>query len=560
VAIEETIKELVSMGFDEQAAREAVQKARQGIQVPSTSAPVPAEVPTSAPQTSSAGRKRKSSADPATPGALGAAAAPERTFNVWTAEQLDALNAAAAEQGLTDAKMDDRWQAVAERVGHGRSASACRHRWATLQEGKGAAPSTNAALSGTVQPDAAKKTAAATWKSRKEESPHATKIFIGNARALGEEDEVIQFFASADDEDNRAGGILTELQWLSGKADGCCFARASSAAAAKAALALSGTQVSNGQQLLVQMAHEVSFKSVVPQLKTLRSGDSAGGVGTIGSPPQLPVPKGCRGVFLSNLSFELDEATLEWWCNDTVAGDGGEGEGTGGLVSAVRLLTADQASKKHGKDESTQDESTTDETQEEDGTGESASEVSQPQKKRRKQKHKHKHKHAGCAVVEFKHPAAPSIERMVAKHGSSLLSRPVAVKFARAEWKNNKKKQKLSKKDSGSKKKSNNKTDQKNKKKQKKNKNVQHQEDEDAGKQQEKKEKTKAKTPVDKSEETQVQTTSPEKESATTHKKKLRPRKHKKKTTSAATDSAEPSGSGGSKANAEAKGEAKPAK
>eukprot|EP01043_Picozoa_sp_COSAG02_P078749 COSAG02_NODE_17886_length_973_cov_1.583524_1_plen_188_part_10 len=142
LAIEETVKELISMGFDEQAAREAVQKARQDIQASTNS--VAAEVPTSAPQASRAGRKRISSTVPATPGALGAAVAPERTFNVWTAEQLDALNAAAAEQGLTDAKMDDRWQAVADKVGHGRSASACRHRWAALQEGKGAPSSTNA--------------------------------------------------------------------------------------------------------------------------------------------------------------------------------------------------------------------------------------------------------------------------------------------------------------------------------------------------------------------------------------------------------------------------------
>ena len=74
LAIEETVKELISMGFDEQAAREAVHKARQDIQVSAN--PVTEKVPTSAPQASRAGRKRKSSAGPATPGALGAAVAP----------------------------------------------------------------------------------------------------------------------------------------------------------------------------------------------------------------------------------------------------------------------------------------------------------------------------------------------------------------------------------------------------------------------------------------------------------------------------------------------------
>ena len=418
LAIEDTVKELISMGFEEKAAREAVQKARQDLRVASNSPAVTAE-PLSASQTSSAGRKRKSPTDSAEPAALGAAVAPERTFNVWTAEQLDALNAAAAEQGLTDAKMDDRWQAVADRVGHGRSASACRHRWAALQQGKGAPSATEATSPSAVQPKTAEprraeKVASAAWKSRKAESLHATKIFIGNARALGGEEEVIKFFAAADDEDSRVGGMLTEVQWLSGKADGCCFARCSSAAAASAALALNGTEVSSGQQLLVQMAHEVSFKSVVPKLKTIRSGESTDGAG-IGPAPQLPVPKGCRGVFLSNLSFELDEATLEWWCNDFVGGDGAEGQGTGGMVSSVRLLTAaDQAAKQNGKDDATKDEA-----QEHDS--ETATAVSQAQD----QKQKHKHKHAGCAVVEFKHPAVPSIERMIAKHGSSLLSRPV---------------------------------------------------------------------------------------------------------------------------------------
>ena len=282
-AVEDTVKELMGMGFDEAAARAAVTKELKSKMAMSSSAAEEGPAASAPAGGSKAKKRRKSSTGAAA--TLGAAIAPERTFNVWDAEQLDALDAAAAEQGLTDAKMDDRWAAVAAKVGNGRSASACRHRWAALKEGKGApAPPAADATSGAAEADTADETAAAadstsTWKSRKADSTRATKIFIGNAKALGGEDKVIQFFASADDADDRAGGMITELQWLSGKAEGSCFARCSSAAAAAAAVALSGTTVSAGQQLLVQMAHEVSFKAAVPKLKSLRGSDGGSGSG-----------------------------------------------------------------------------------------------------------------------------------------------------------------------------------------------------------------------------------------------------------------------------------------
>lgn len=499
----------------------------------------------------SAKRKRKSTVSST---ALGAAIAPERTFNVWTAEQLDALNAAAAEQGLTEAKMDDRWEAVAEKVGHGRSASACRHRWATLQQGKGAPGSKDETAPGAEGPDTAEGTASATWESRKAES--STKIFIGNARAVGGEDELIQFFAAADDEDNRVGGMLTELHWLSGKADGSCFARCSSAAAANAALALNGTKLANGQQLLVQLAHEVSFKSVVPQLKALRPG---GGVSSIGQAPQLPVPKGCRGVFLSNLSFALDEATLEWWCNDTVGGSGADNEG--GMVSAVRFLTAaDQASKKNDQEKPT--------AEVESAASETVSTASQVQKQKQKQNHKHKHRHAGCAIVEFKKPAAQSIEKIIAKHGSSLLSRPVAVKFARAEWKNNKTKRKPSRKKSSSKPKKNKKTDQEKILTKRGKKDTGNKEGETTKRRKEKNNSTTTTTTTKQKtehqqEEAQPKVTSPAQESiaSETGQKKLRPRKRKKTSKVAtAAASAEPNSGSAGKPEAAVKSTATKAK
>ena len=110
-------------------------------------------------------------------------------------------------------------------------------------------------------------------------------------------------------------------------------------------------------------------------------------------------------MFLENLSFELDEETLSWWCNDIVSNSEANGGAAGGKVKAVKFLRRPQqeAEKKEG--------------------GEKTS------------RKVHKHSHAGCAVVEFKQPARVSIEAMVAKHGATLLGRAVAVKLARAEFK-----------------------------------------------------------------------------------------------------------------------------
>ena len=254
--VEDTVKELIGMGFDEAAARAAVANAKGQLERS---------------RNPGRGTLRPEPAAAAQPNA----AAPERTFNVWTEEQLATLESAAAELGLTEAVNDERWAEVAARVGNGRSASACRHRWGSLQKG--------------AQDAKAEPEAKPGWKAPKP-SERATKIFIGNARAAGGDDEVRQFFETA--------GELTKLQWLSGKADGSCFAWCATAAVAQAALALSGKAVGKKGQLLVQMAHEVSFKTVVPKLKGLRSS----GGSSIGAPPEGPIPKGCKGVFLVNMT------------------------------------------------------------------------------------------------------------------------------------------------------------------------------------------------------------------------------------------------------------------
>ena len=357
--VEDTVKELIGMGFDEAAARAAVANAKGQLERS---------------RNPGRGTLRPEPAAAAQPNA----AAPERTFNVWTEEQLATLESAAAELGLTEAVNDERWAEVAARVGNGRSASACRHRWGSLQKG--------------AQDAKAEPEAKPGWKAPKP-SERATKLFIGNARAAGGDDEVRQFFETA--------GELTKLQWLSGKADGSCFAWCATAAVAQAALALSGKAVGKKGQLLVQMAHEVSFKAVVPKLKGLRSS----GGSSIGAPPEGPIPKGCKGVFLENLSFELDEETLSWWCNDIVSNSEANGGAAGGKVKAVKFLRRPQEAEKKEESEKTASRKV------------------------------HKHSHAGCAVVEFKQPARVSIEAMVAKHGATLLGRAVAVKLARAEFK-----------------------------------------------------------------------------------------------------------------------------
>ena len=282
-AVEDTVKELMAMGFDEAAAREATNNAKLALSAAPAAAAPAAAAPAVAPK---AKRQKKGKAAVA----QGPTVAPERTFNIWTAEQLEILNAAAAEQGLTDATMDDRWVAVAEKVGNGRSASACRHRWAAFKEGKGAPVAAEADTVDEAPVNERKlggKKVESTWKPRED-----SKIFIGNAKALGGEEEVVAFFAAADDGGERLGGVLTDLQWLSGKAEGSCFARCGCAAAAAAAIeSCNGAKVTGGQTLLVQAAHEVNFKTAVHKVKKLRGGDSKS---SLGPATTGPVPKGCR--------------------------------------------------------------------------------------------------------------------------------------------------------------------------------------------------------------------------------------------------------------------------
>jgi hypothetical protein len=198
---------------------------------------------------------------------LGARAAPERTFNVWTEAQDAALRSAVERLGLTAAAttaaeddhgggdgvhggsgkgskqdedvavtkeaasqgpraVDPRWVEVSSDVGGGRSASSCRHRWAKLQQAD-----------------------AATWKARKGKRA-SYKVFVGNAAGIAgssasadrpDDDAVSRWFS-----DRGVSGGLRELQWLRGKCEGSCFAECSGAAAMAQALELSGRAADEG--------------------------------------------------------------------------------------------------------------------------------------------------------------------------------------------------------------------------------------------------------------------------------------------------------------------------